>query len=157
MNNVTEQAKRWRTVYLFGVFLMALLVWTNGCSRAREKERAFEQFFSSVPPSVQFIEYRYDRSVFGDGSYVLVFKCPEAEIRTWLGQQGYTTIGIETDPNHWRLDLCNSIVHRLVKINVKIDQTFDCYSKETNRKRVRIFYDKSKNLAVLLGVGNFSK
>src|ERR1019366_6127271 len=97
----------------------------------------------------------YERTIFGDGSYVLIFKVGASDLHTFLDHEGYVRVGVETAPDHWRPSLCNDVVRRLTSADVQINPSFTCYSKEGETNRARVFYDEKQGLSIFLGFGKY--
>jgi hypothetical protein len=74
----------------------------------------------------------------------------DSEFETLMRTADFSLIEIDSEPNHWRLDLCNAVIGRLVNQNIKITPEFSCYSKNSRekRQRVRVFYDKTQHVAI---------
>lgn len=136
--------------------LLASCVYSFGVVPFRDRNGAFATFFSAKPPGGKLVEYGYERAVFGGGSYVLLFKLGQEDLKGLMDREGYTVIGAETDPDHWRLSLCNQVVRALTRGGVEIRSSFACYSRETITNRVRVFYDGNRELGILVGFGQFS-
>lgn len=164
-NKPVKRAIKWVLILILSALLLSvlstgsfLLSWMGYFPMgAQKKKQAFAKFFTVVPTSVEIITSGYDRDLSGHGSYVLIFRMPESELRELLEKQGFVPVGIETDPAHWRLDLCNSVSKRLVKTDIQINPSFDCFSKNNSTNSARVFYDKSQNVAILVAFGKYTK
>lgn len=123
---------------------------------AEEKGQAVKRLFPSASTSVELVSYGQERSIFGDGHYVLILKVSEPEFQMLLERESYRVQRIEANSTEDDLDLCNSILNRLGKVNFIITPAFDSYRKETRQNRTRLFYDKTQHLAVVVGFGKFA-
>jgi len=99
---------------------------------------------------MRLVAHGTERYVFGGGSSVVVFTVSDSEFESLMRATGFSMIEIDDDPNHWRLDLCNAVIGRLVKQNIKITPEFTCFSKNSSetRQRARFFYDKKQGVAI---------
>jgi len=155
MSTGTNQLKRnVKRVSVWFPLLLLLLVIGYYLKRAQDEAWVFEKCFSSRPESVRVVAVGYDRDIFGHSWYVIAFTISEHDIQRLVANQGYAATGISTDPGHWRLDLCNSVFKRLAKVDIQIDPTFLCYSRESEQNHARVFYDRNRNLAVVIGSWN---
>lgn len=120
-----------------------------------ELSQSFRSFFPFSPSSVKVLAFGYERTALGDGSYVLVFEIAEEDLHSLLNTNGYKLVDINSDPDHWRLDLCNSVVHRLTRKNVQILPNLKCYDNRTSTTESRVFYAPTNHQAIFLGFGRY--
>jgi len=157
--NSRSRARWWvLPVLLLATFLVTAYYWSQRRdAELAATERLFDRFFSGKPFPAEVVEYGFDQTFLGDGSYVIVFRMSEEDLRRFLENQGFEATGIETEPGHWRLDLVNSIIGSVIKMKVQIDPVFECYAKKTDRTSGRVYYDKARSLAVFVGRGRYPR
>jgi hypothetical protein len=141
-------------VKLVGVSIAVVILAILGIfwAKASRSQAVIELFFpsSSVPLSMRLVAHGSERSVFGDGSSVAVFTVPESAFVSLMNSTGFSKIEIDSDTNHWRLELCNEVIAYNLKQNITITPEFACFSKDSpeKRQRTRFFYDRKQQLAI---------
>lgn len=157
MNKIVSKsngaAKRW---VLIGIAALVLVLIIYGIFHVRERRQAIKRVFPSASPSAVLVSYGKAISVFRDGYYVVVFKISESEIQSLLEQEGFKVQTTKTDSKSADFDRCNYILDRIVKVDVRLTPSFDSYSKDIGQNRIRAFYDKNQQLAVVVESGKFA-
>lgn len=149
---------RWllATVLAFGVIISGFAVLVGWMNRKRD-DAPFQKFFSAKPLSAVVVEYGYDRTMLGDGSYAILFTIQQKELDGFLRAEGYGRVDAKSNPNIWRLELVNSITDRLLKSEFNVKSSFDCYERTTDQTRARVFFDQDRQWALFLGFGRYPR
>jgi hypothetical protein len=140
-----------RIVISFAVLaITAVIVWLLHTANTRVAAIVGLFFPKGIPTSMRLVAHGSERSIFGDGSSVAVFSVAEPDFYSLIEAAGFSKVEISDDPNHWRLELCNAVVTRLVKRNIQITPGSVCFAKESpeNRRRARVYYDPTNHIAV---------
>lgn len=140
---------------LAGVCAMVIAFCAIYAARKNDKERAFRYFFPGAPASVEVIQYCHEQNVFRKGTRAITFKVAPGDLERIIAAQGFTTVDVDSDPAHWRTDLCNSVLRSLRVKNPVISAELRCFQKETKSYSSRVFYDTNQQFAILLGFGQF--
>lgn len=135
-----------------------VLSWTGLLPRTTSgRQRAFERFLGPSPSSVSLVEYGYDRDASGHGCYALLFQISEPELRELMKKGGFTPTEVGADADHWRPELCNSVIKRLTKVDVPIETSFLCFMKKGQENSSRVFYNPKDSRAIFLGFGRYAQ
>jgi hypothetical protein len=121
----------------------------------RDRELSFLNLFPATPATLRVLDYGYERTALGGGTYVFVFEVPEGEFGPFIKAEGYQAVGIESDPEQWRLDLCNSAIGRLTRSPFRVVPNCERYERRTAATAARIFYSRKDQTAVFVGFGRY--
>lgn len=121
------------------------------------EECEFGRLFSARPFPVDLIDYGRNTMTLGAGLYVVVFRMPEEALHQFLKMEGLEATGVETDPGNWPVELVNSMLQSVLKTEVRIDRTFACYAKKTDRTSARLYYEEAQSRAVFVGRGKWPR
>jgi len=128
------------------------------CTRRSKDEVLFETVFPSapMPRTLQKIACGIEKGLTGNGECVLVFRISQTELRSLVDQQGFVPEST-SDADLWPMESCNDAIAIVARSDVKITPSFECYRAESKTKRVRIFYDAKRELAIVIARGDFGR
>lgn len=105
---------------------------------------------SSIPPSMRLIDHGSERSIFGDGTAVIVFTVKSAEFTALVDSCGYSAKAIDNDSALWRLKVYNDYIAYLTKQSIRLTPEFASFVKDsrTNRQQAWLYYDETRQMAI---------
>lgn len=106
---------------------------------------------------MRLIDHGSERSIFGDGTAVIVFTVKSAEFTALVDSCGYSAKAIDNDSTLWRLKVYNDYIAYLTKQNITLTPEFASFVKEsrTDRLQAWLYYDEKRQMAI--GICQFER